>query len=104
MYAVIELQWHQYIVKQWDKIIVDNIWKKEWDKVVVDKVLLFFDENWENVEIWKPYIDGKRVELTVVENFKDKKINVIKFKNKNRYFRKYWFRPQKTVLQVDKIS
>ena len=30
MYAVIDFKWHQYIVKEGDKIIVDKVESKEW--------------------------------------------------------------------------
>jgi len=62
-----------------------------------------FDSEWNNVEIWKPYLD-KKVVFKVIDQIKGDKIKVVKFKNKNRYFRKYWFRPQKTVLQVESIK
>ena len=102
MFVVVDLQWHQYIVKEGDKIVVDKI-KTDNTEIVVDKVLMVFDENGENVEIGKPYLD-KKVVFKVIDNIKEDKITVIKFKNKNRYFRKYGFRPQKTILQVESIK
>jgi ribosomal protein L21 len=45
MYAVIDLQGHQYIVKKGDEIVVDKIEPTSGKKkVVADKVLLAFDE------------------------------------------------------------
>jgi ribosomal protein L21 len=32
------------------------------------------------------------------------KINVLKFKRKNRYKRRIWFRPHETVLEIKKIE
>ena len=104
MFVVVDLQGHQYIIKEGDKIVVDRIKDKEKDsQIIVDKVLMVFDEKGENIEIWQPYLK-KEVIFKVVDHIKEKKINVIKFKNKNRYFRKYGFRPYKTILQVESIK
>ena len=103
MYAVIELQWHQYIVSEWDNILVDKIDSKTWEKINVENVLSVFDEKWEKVSVWSPYLNAK-VSLEVVENKRWKKITVIKFKRKNRYKRSIGFKPYQTVLTVKKIE
>ena len=102
MYAVIDLKWHQYIVKQWDTIIVDKIEWKTWDKIDINEVLLTFDEKWETVKVWAPYIQKSKVSAELKETRKWEKVNVLKFKNKNRYKRKFWFRPHETVLEIKK--
>jgi len=104
MYAVIELQWHQYIVTKWDNIVVDKIEWKKWDKISVENVLSVFDEKWENVLVGTPYIKKAKVSLEILETKKWKKIDVLKFKRKNRYKRKIWFRPHETFLEVKKIE
>ncbi len=104
MYAVIELQWHQYIVSKWDKIVVDKIEWKKWDKIKNENVLSIFDEKWEKVFVWKPHVEKAKVELEILETKKWKKINVLKFKNKNRYERNFGFRPQQTTLEIKKID
>jgi len=106
MYTVIELQWHQWIVKEWDVIEVDNVWLEEWSTLDTDKILLSFDENQENVKVGTPYVKWK-VSFKVESNFKWKKIYVRKFKNKIRADRNskwQWFRAHKTLLKVEKIS
>ncbi len=104
MYAVINLQWHQYIIKEWDKIVVDNMNEDEWKQLSVENVLMTFDEKWENVKIWTPYLQGWKVSIKVLENNKGEKIRVTKFKRKNRYERNIWFRPYQTVLQIEKLN
>jgi len=106
MYIVIELQWHQWIVKEWDVIEVDNIWLDEWKILTTDKILLSFDENQKNIKVWTPYIKGE-VKLKVESNFKWKKMYVRKFKNKIRADRNskwQWFRAHKTLVKVEWIS
>jgi ribosomal protein L21 len=39
-----------------------------------------------------------------LETKKWKKIGVLKFKRKNRYQRRIWFRPCETVLEIKKIE
>lgn len=106
MYTVIELQWHQWIVKKWDVIEVDNIWLEEWQTLTTDKILLSFDEEWKNSNIWKPYLKWE-VKLSVKENFRWEKMYVRKFKNKIRADRNSkwkWFRASKSLLVVEEIS
>ena len=106
MYIVIELKWHQWIIKEWNTIEVDNVWLNEGDILSVDKILLAFDENWDNIKIWKPYLIWD-VKLKVESNFRNNKMYIRKFKNKIRASRNSkwkWFRASKTSLKVEKIS
>lgn len=103
MYVVIDFKWHQYIVKEGDKIVVDKIDAEENSDINIDKVLLSFDEEGKDVKLWTPYLKANVV-AKVVEHTKGEKIHVFKFKNKNRYSRKIWFRPKYTVLQIQKIE
>lgn len=104
MYAVLELQWHQYIVKKWDTIIVDRLEWEKWTKINFDSVLSIFDEKGESVHIWKPYVEKAKVAVEILETKKWKKVNVLKFKRKNRYERNFGFRPQETLLEIKKID
>ncbi|MCK9466762.1 MAG: 50S ribosomal protein L21 [Candidatus Absconditabacterales bacterium] len=104
MYAVIELKGHQYIVRQGDTIIVDKMEGNKGDKVDIKEVLSTFDEKGENVLVGSPYIQKAKVSVEILETKKGKKINVLKFKRKNRYKRKFGFRPIETVLEIKKIE
>ncbi len=104
MYAVIELKWHQYIVKKWDNIVVDKLEWNKWDKIEINEVLSVFDEKWENVLVGAPYVQKAIVSFDIIDTKKWKKINVLKFKRKNRYKRNFWFRPHETLLEVKKIQ
>ena len=100
MYAVIELQWHQYMVKAWDKIVVDRLEAN--DKFVVENVIAIFDESGLK-SLWTPYVKGAKVNCKVEMHGKWEKIHVMKFKRKNRYSRKIWFRPYQTTLIIEDI-
>ncbi len=103
MYAVIKLQWHQYIVSEWAEIVVNKLLNKEWDKITIDEVLAVFDETWATVHVWKPFVKGAKVEATVWTTQKWDKVDILKFKRKTRYFRKRWFRPTETILTINSI-
>ncbi len=104
MFAVIELQWHQYIVRQDDTIVVDKL-ELEGATYTTDKVLLIADEEGTSVTLGAPYVANTQVNFDVVTDFqKGEKIRVLKFKRKNRYQRIIGFRPHQTVLQVTSIG
>ena len=104
MYAVIELQGHQYIVQEWTEIVVDKI-DTDKKEINTDKVLAVFDEAGKTVQVGTPYVDKVEVVCNVtIPLKKDKKVTVLKFKNKNRYQKKQWFRAQKTVLTVKSVK
>jgi large subunit ribosomal protein L21 len=103
MYAVISLQGHQYIVSEGTQLTVDNLSTQEWEKLTIDTVLAVFDEKAETVKVGKPFVDGAKIEATVGTTAKGEKVQVIKFKRKNRYFRNKGFRPTETLLTINKI-
>ena len=103
MYAVIKLQWHQYIVSEWAEIVVDNLSQKEWEKISIDEVLAVFDEAGTTVKVWTPFVKWAKVEGTVWTTQKWEKVDILKFKRKTRYFRKRGFRPPETILTIKSI-
>lgn len=104
MFAVIELQWHQYIVREDDTIVVDRI-DLDSDNFVTNNVLLISDEDGKDTVIGTPYIEDMNVTFSVVEaSTKWEKIRVLKFKRKNRYQRVIWHRSHQTVLRVVNIG
>lgn len=106
MYAVIELQWHQYIVQKGVEISVDRLdIADNAKKYEAKKILCVFDDKGKDVKIGAPVVDGVKVVFDLVTpRMKEKKIRVLKFKNKNRYQKVIWFRAQKTVLKVKDIQ
>ena len=103
MYAVIKLQGHQYIVSEGAEIVVDNLSQNEGEKLTVDEVLAVFDEKWTTVKVGTPFVKWAKVEATVWTTQKWEKVDVVKFRRKNRYFRKRGFRPTETVLTINSI-
>ncbi len=104
MYAVIAINWHQYIVTEWDDIIVDSLDIEKGKNIEVKEVLSIFDEKWEHVVVGTPYLEKASVDCLVSSHQKGDKIRITKFKRKNRYQRTIGFRPQQTVLHIKKIT
>lgn len=104
MYAVIEFQWHQYIVSQNTTIVVDRIEDNQDTDITIDSVLCVFNEEWSSVEVGAPYVKWATITAHVVSHQKGEKINVLKFHRKNRYERNKWFRPYQTTLTITGIN
>ena len=104
MYAVVQLQWHQFIVKKWDTLVVDLIDADKWSALAFEDVLMTFSEDWSSVSVWAPFVSWAVVKATIQEHKKWKKLRVLKFQWKKRYQRIKWFRPHQTVLSIDDIN
>jgi large subunit ribosomal protein L21 len=102
MQAVIKTGGKQYLVKAGDVLKVEKLPEpKSGKKIVFDEVLLVVDKD--NPTVGKPKVAKAKVEATLVRNFKEKKIDVLKYKNKTRYIKRYGHRQHKTEVKIDKI-
>lgn len=99
MLAVIELGWNQFIVRKGETIDVKKLQKEVWDKFSVE-ALLVTDEEGKETKVWTPVVEGSKVELKVLEQFKGEKVRVFKKKSKKRYTRNKGFRAHLTKLEV----
>lgn len=104
MYAVIELQGHQYIVSQDTTLVVDQLTTEENESLIIDKVLCVFDEAGATVQVWAPYVAWAQVSAQIVSHQKGEKINVLKFHRKNRYEKNKGFRPYQTTLTITGVT
>lgn len=104
MFAIVDFQWHQYIVAEGQELVVDKVAEEEGADVEIAQVLAVFDEKGSTVEIGQPVVKKAKVVAQVVSHQKGKKIRVIKFKNKNRYMRTKGFRPHQTVLKIKSVT
>ncbi len=101
MYAVIETGGKQYKVQEGDIISVEKIDSEEGDKIDFSKVLLVSKED--GLIVGKPYIEGAKVEGSVLEQGKGKKIVVFKYKAKKNYKKKQGHRQPFTKVKIEKI-
>ncbi|MCB9802754.1 50S ribosomal protein L21 [Candidatus Nomurabacteria bacterium] len=104
MLAVIKTGGKQYQVKQGDVLSIEKLpTKQDGEKVVFDDVLLIADDK-DNVTLGDPIIKGAKVEATLVKNFKDRKVTVVKYKAKTRYKKTVGHRQHKAEIKIEKIS
>jgi len=103
MKAVIKTGGKQYQVSEGQTLKVDKLPKaQEGKKVVFDQVLLLIDDK-DNVTVGKPTVAKAKVEATLVSQLKDKKIDVLKYKNKTRYTVRHGHRQHLSQVKIDKI-
>ncbi len=102
MYAVIEWGGKQYKVEQDSVLEVEKIAADEGKEVIFDKVLMYSDG--EKIYVGNPYIDGVEVKASVVEQKKDKKVIIFKFRKRHKYRVKRGHRQPVTRVKIASIS
>lgn len=101
MYAVIETGGKQYRVQQGDVVFVEKLDAEEGTNVDFEKVLIMSKDG--DIVVGKPYVDGAKVEATVLEQGKAKKIVVFKYKSKKNYRKKHGHRQPFTKVKIENI-
>lgn len=102
MYAVVATGGKQYKVIEGDILRVEKIAGEVGDQVSFDQVLMVGEG--EDVRIGRPVVDGALVKGKIVEQGKNKKIIVFKFKRRKRYRRKQGHRQPFTAIRIDAIE
>jgi len=100
MYAVIETGGKQYLIKSGDTLKVEKLDAEAGKEFVFDKVLLLAEDDGTDVKIGMPYLDGVSISAEVMEQGRNKKIRVVKFKRKVRYRRVAGHRQHFTKVKV----
>jgi len=102
--AVIQTGGKQYLVKERDVLSVEKLpgEKKPGAKVIFNEVLLVDDGK--KAKIGSPTLSGSKVEAELVEDGLGKKIQVIRFKSKSRYFKKRGHRQPFSKVRIIKIG
>jgi len=105
LYAVFATGGKQYRVAVGDLVKIEKLTDthKEGDKLIFDKVLLVDDGSTE-ATIGTPFIKGAEVNATLNKIARYKTIDVIKYKQKSRYFKKYGHRQPYFEIKIDSIK
>jgi large subunit ribosomal protein L21 len=103
-FAVIETGGKQYTVSVGDVVRIEKIIgeHKEGDKVTFDKVLLV--DNGSDTTIGTPYIDKAKVTAKISKIGRAAKIDVIKYKQKSRYFKKRGHRQPFFEVKIETLK
>ncbi len=101
-FAIVETGGKQYRITEGDVFRVEKLaGHKAGDTVVFDKVLLVDDG--EETVVGTPYIEGKTIEVTLIEEGKGKKLHIQKFKSKSRYKRRLGHRQVFSKVQASAL-
>ncbi len=103
-FAVIETGGKQYRVSEGNIITIEKLSDdmKVGDKIVFDNVLMIDDGK--KSDIGMPTLSGKKVEAELVEQGRSKKVTVIRYKSKSRYFKKRGHRQPFMRVKITKIA
>jgi large subunit ribosomal protein L21 len=104
-YAVFTTGGKQYRVKVGDRVKIEklNDTSKEGDRIVFNQVLLT-DNGASEITLGNPFISGREVKATLNKIGRYKTVDVIKYKQKSRYFKKYGHRQPYFEIIVDSIK
>ncbi len=102
MYAVFKTGGKQYRATQGQKVKLEKINANSGDKVLFTEVLMVGEGS--DVEMGTPFLTNASVEAKVLEEGKDKKIEVIKFKRRKNYKRTFGHRQCYTLVEITGIK
>ena len=100
-YAVIAACGKQYKVSEGDVIKVEKLGKAAGETVTFENVLLISDGD---AVVGNPTVAGATVTASVVEEGKDKKVVVYKYKRKTGYHKKNGHRQMYTKVKIEAIN
>jgi large subunit ribosomal protein L21 len=103
-FAVINTGGKQYKVSKGDTIKIEKIKGnfKVGDKIVFDKVMVV--EDGKDTTFGAPYIATAKVEATLEEVGRNKTVEVVKYKQKSRYFKKNGHRQPWFKVKISAIK
>lgn len=98
MYAVVKTGGKQYRVSPGDKLRVELLGANEGDEVTLDQVLMMGEG--ESVTIGSPLIDNATVTATVLQNGRDKKVRIVKFRRRKHHRKQMGHRQHFTEIEI----
>lgn len=101
MYAVIRTGGRQYRAEVGQTLDVERLPQEVGTTFEIDDVLLIGDDD--NTIIGQPTVDGAKVKVTVVEQFRGEKVIVFRYRQRTNYRRKRGHRQYYTRLRIDDI-
>jgi large subunit ribosomal protein L21 len=103
VYALIQTGGKQYKVSEGTIVKIEKVEGEAGSNVVLDQVLMINDENG-IVQIGNPLLENARITAKILEQGKNKKIIVYKYKKRKNYRRKQGHRQPYTRLLIEKIE
>ena len=101
MYAIIKTGGKQYVVEEGKVISIEKLDVEEGAEVTFDEVLLVSGDD---VKIGQPNVAGAKVTGKGLEQGKERKIRIFKYKAKSNYRRRQGHRQPFTKVKIEKIE
>jgi large subunit ribosomal protein L21 len=102
MYAIVKTGGKQYKIREGEVLRVEKIDGEIGTDVSFDQVLMVSDGD--STTIGQPLLENASVSGTIVEQGKNKKILVFKYKKRKRYRRSKGHRQAYTAVKIDSIQ
>jgi large subunit ribosomal protein L21 len=98
----VEFQGRQYRIEPGQLVSVPHFDAEPGSQVVIDRVLMISGDG--EIAVGHPFIEGARVEATVVRHFRGPKVLVGKFKRRKGYRRRKGTRDDLTEVEIGAIQ
>ena len=101
MYAVFQLSGFQYTVEEGEVIKVPLQEAKIGDKFDINEILLV--KNSDEATVGTPFVENAKIEAEVLNQGKDDKVLIYKYKRRTKYRRTQGHRQDYTEIKINKI-
>lgn len=101
--AVIQTGGKQYLVREGQELKIEKLDTEVGGNVSFD-VLLVSDEEGTTTQVGTPTLSGAKVTAKVLDQGREDKVSVIKYKSKVRYRRNVGHRQPFTRIKIEKIA
>ena len=101
-FVILKAAGKQYKVSEGDTLKLDKLEGKPKKKITFSEVLLLVDKD--QINIGQPLVKGVKVTAEILEQKKDKKIRVARFKAKSKYRKVKGHRSHVTIIKILKIA
>lgn len=102
MYAIFKSGGRQYEARPGHVVKVEKIPGKVGENVTLDEVILFSDGD--RLQIGRPVVEGVKVEATIIEQGRLRKIVIFKHKRRKDYRKRQGHRQPYTAVRVQNIG
>lgn len=101
MYAVFQLSGFQYSAEEGDTLRIPLQTAKVGDKVDINDVMVI--NKGDDSVIGTPFIENAKIEAEVVDQGKDEKVMIYKYKRRTKYRRRQGHRQDFSEIKIKKI-
>ena len=102
MYAVIEAGGKQHKVELGQVLEVDLMQEEPGTDYAFENVMLYVDGD--DVQIGQPYIENAKVVAKIVDEVKDEKVTILRFRRRKHSMRKIGHRQKYTQIKIKEIK